>query len=132
MKLNNIWSNKMSKENNMIEIFAHPDGRIAYKVTSTGKVFELEPTGTKVVGPEGYANVTEGMSIAIPVGGGESWSVDILVSKQGDLVIFVHILDEYIKAEKIPVSPDYIKEFESKGAVDLSEKMLEAGRIWKY
>lgn len=122
----------MSKENNMIEIFANPDGRIAYKVISTGKVFELEPTGTKVVGPEGYANITEGMTIAIPVGGGESWNVDILVSKKGDLVIFVQILDEYIKVEKIPVSPGYLKEFESKGTVNLGEKMLEAGRIWRY
>lgn len=58
----------MSKENNMIEIFASPDGRIAYKVISTGKVFELEFTSTKVVGPEGYANITEGMMIAVPVG----------------------------------------------------------------
>jgi hypothetical protein len=42
------------------------------------------------------------------------------------------MLDEYIKAEKIPVSPGYLKEFESKGTVNLSEKMLEAGRIWRY
>jgi hypothetical protein len=131
MNINSTRRDEMNKENNMIEIFASPDGRIAYKVISTDNVFELEPTGIKVVGPEGYANVTEGMSIAIPVGKEESWNVDILVSKKGDLVMFVQILDDYIKAEKILVSPDYLKEFESKGVVDLSEKMLEAGRIWR-
>lgn len=54
------------------------------------------------------------------------------MSKNGDLVIFVQILDAYIKAEKIQVSPDYLKEFESKGTVNLSEKMLDAERIWEY
>jgi hypothetical protein len=122
----------MSKGNSMIEIFANPDGRIAYKVISTDKIFELEPTGTNVVGPEGYINITEGMQIATPVGGGESWTIDILVSKKGDFVIFVEMIDAYIKAEKIPVSSDYLKGFESKGTANLSEKMLEAGRIWRY
>lgn len=113
-------------ENN-IEIFANPDGRIAYKVISTGKVFELVPTKNKVAGspnPEEFANITEGMHITIPVGGGESWTVDILLSVNGYFVISVEILNEYIIAEKIPFSED-LKGFESKGIVNLSEKMLE-------
>jgi len=80
ISININMGDKMSKENNMIEIFANPDGRIAYKVISTGKIFELEPTKTRVVGPEGYINITEGMWMTIPVGGGEAWVVDILAS----------------------------------------------------
>ena len=118
----------MSKEDTIIEILASQDGRIAYKDVLSGKAFELEPTSTKVVGPEGYVNITEGMWIAIPVGGGESWNVDILVDENGRLVLFVEMLDIYIKADRITIPLDYLNKyrFESKGFVNLTEKISEA------
>jgi hypothetical protein len=123
-------------KNNVIEIFAnHPDGRIAYKVISTGKIFELVPTNNEVVGspsPEEFAMITEGMWITTPVGSGESWDIDILLGESGNFIMYVEMIDAYILTEKIPISPSDLKGFESKGIVNLSEKMLELSNKINY
>lgn len=101
-----------------VEIFANENGNIAVKIDR--QIFELSPTETisaETISSEKYKIITKDIWIAIPVGGGESWTVELLLNKNDDFAIYIDNANEYVGAEKIPVSVEYLKErkFELKG-----------------
>lgn len=105
-----------------IEIYSNENGNIAIK--KEGQLFELNPTETIsewIIKSDKYDIISKDIWIAIPVGGGESWTVDILLNKKGDFAVYIDNADEYIGTEKVPVSAEYLKEhkFELKGVAKI-------------